>query len=80
MPVDIKIVRKKGFKLNPDDVVVNAIFKALERLDGHCPSPVTNRRGHDQCPCSEYLQHNNCYCKLYVKDDDIPLRGSDNKT
>ena len=70
MPVEIKIVRREGFRLNPDDNTVNNIFRALERCDGHCPCKHNNRRGHDQCPCSEYLQYGNCYCGLYVKDDD----------
>ncbi len=70
MPVNISIVRKKGFILNPDDLIVNAVFRALERTDGHCPTPVTNRFGHDQCPCSEYLQKGNCYCKLYIKENE----------
>lgn len=33
MAVEIKIIRKPGFKINPDDVIVNAIFRALERTD-----------------------------------------------
>jgi len=70
MPVEIKIVRKAGYKLNPDDNTVNNVFRALERCDGHCPCKHDNRRGHDQCPCHEYLAYGNCYCGLYVKDDD----------
>lgn len=66
--LDIKIVRKEGFILNPKDEVVNKIFRALEKNDGHCPTYIANRIGHDQCPCSAYLQDNNCYCGLYVKD------------
>lgn len=66
--VEIKIVRKQGFMLNPKDEVVNKIFRALEKHDGHCPTNNPNRIGHDQCPCSAYLQNNECYCGLYVKD------------
>lgn len=69
MPVEIKIVRKAGYKLNPDDNTVNNIFRALERCDGHCPCHHPEREGHDQCPCHDYLKNGICYCGLYVKDD-----------
>ena len=67
MSVEIKIVRKDGFDLNPDDNVVNNIFRSLEKKDGHCPSIHPERNGHDQCPCSQYLIYGECYCGLYVK-------------
>ena len=67
MPVEIKIVRKDGFDLSPDDNVVNNIFRSLEKRDGHCPSIHLERNGHDQCPCSQYLTYGECYCGLYVK-------------
>lgn len=70
MPVEIKIVRKEGFVLNPDDNVVNNIFRALEKTNGHCPSKHKDRIGHDQCPCSQYLQKGECYCGLYIKSKD----------
>lgn len=68
MAVEIKIVRIKGFEINPDDKHVNKIFNQLGQNNGHCPTKIENRFGHDQCPCSEYLQKNQCYCKLYVKN------------
>ena len=70
MPVEIKILRKEGFKLNPDDRIVNNIFRALERCDGHCPCHHPEREGHDQCPCTEWIKNSRCFCGLYVKDDD----------
>ena len=71
MPVEIKILRKAGYKLNPDDNTVNNIFRALERNNGHCPCKHDNREGHDQCPCTEWIKNSNCFCGLYVKDDEI---------
>lgn len=65
-----KILRKKGWKLNPDDNVVNGILNGLRRCDGHCPCCHPERRGHDQCPCSEYITYDNCFCNLYVKEGD----------
>lgn len=68
--VVIEIVRKKGWRINPDDKLVNEIFRALDKNRGHCPTKIENRKGHDQCPCSAYLQDGVCYCKLYVKEDE----------
>lgn len=67
MSIDIKILRKEGWDLNPNDKVVNGIINALGRTGGHCPCNHPERRGHDQCPCSEYLTYDNCICHLYVK-------------
>ena len=69
MAVELKIVRKKGFILNPDDKIVNNILRALGKNDGHCPCKHPEREGHDQCPCSQYLQKDECYCGLYIKED-----------
>lgn len=68
--IEIRIVRKEGFIINPDDKEVNKIFRQLDRNGGHCPSKVPNREGHDQCPCSAYLQFDKCYCKLYVRENE----------
>lgn len=68
--IDIKILRKEDWDLNPNDNVVNGILKALIKNDGHCPCVHPERRGHDQCPCSEYLQYDNCLCNLYVKSNE----------
>lgn len=69
MAIEIKIVRKSGFQLNPKDDVVNEIFRQLERKDGHCPTIKPDRNGHDYCPCHAYLADGNCYCGLYVRKD-----------
>lgn len=33
----IEILRKEGWKLNPNDGVVNAILRRCEKCDGLCP-------------------------------------------
>lgn len=68
MKNEINIVRKDGWILNPNDKVVNGIFRALANNDGHCPCVHPERIGHDQCPCCAYLEHDVCYCQLYVKE------------
>lgn len=67
MATELKIVRKEGWKLNPDDSKINDIIRQLGERDGHCPTQVKERYGHDQCPCSDYLTNDKCYCGLYVK-------------
>ena len=69
MPVEIKILRKEGWDLNPDDMLVNNIFRALERCGGHCPCHHKQRHGHDICPCHEYIRYDNCICGLYVRQE-----------
>lgn len=69
MPVEIKIVRKEGWVINPDDKIVNNIFRGLEVNKGHCPGNHPERDGHDQCPCHDYLANDVCYCGLYVKEN-----------
>lgn len=66
---DIKILRKQGWMLNPNDKVVTGILKGLMRCDGHCPCHHPERHGHDECPCHEYLAYDNCICGLYIKED-----------
>lgn len=66
----IQIFRRKGWIINPDDNVVNDIINKLIENDGHCPTTIHKRIGHDQCPCSEYIQCNKCYCKLYIKENE----------
>ena len=43
MATEIKILRKEGWELNPDDSKVNGIIKQLGERDGHCPSIVKER-------------------------------------
>lgn len=65
----IEILRKPGWKFNPDDKIVTKVLKDLIENDGHCPTRVHNRIGHEQCPCSEYIQCDKCHCGLYVKEN-----------
>lgn len=65
---EFKILRKDGWRINPDDVHVTKLLEQILENDGHCPSHPHNRVGHDQCPCSAYLQLDTCYCGLYVKE------------
>ena len=66
---DFKILRRPGWRLNPDDNKVNEILHKLYENDGLCPTLVHNRVGHIQCPYSEYIQRSICHCGLYVKED-----------
>ena len=67
MSVEIKILRKEGYEVNPDDKIVNNIFRMLSNNDGHCPCSHPEREGHDQCPCTDWIKNSICYCRLYVK-------------
>lgn len=77
MATEIKIIRKKGFIINPNDEVVNNIFRELERKDGHCPTEIHKRNGHDQCPCADYLERDICHCKLYVEEKEDKIQHDD---
>ena len=64
----IKIFRKEGWELNPNDKVVNAIIKRCEACDGECPCNNPGETREDRlCPCKEYLENDVCHCSLYVK-------------
>ena len=55
--VDIQYIQnniKEGWKLNPNEKVVNAIIKGINRCD-------------TKCPCSGYRLNDKCCCNLYVK-------------
>ena len=58
---------KEGFKLNPNEKVVKAILKGIERCEGECPGANTSED--KMCPCSGYRLHDHCCCNLYVKDE-----------
>ena len=66
---ELKILRRPGWRINPDDEHVTKVIRGLLENDGHCPSHPHNRIGHDQCPCSAYIQCDTCYCELYVKEN-----------
>ena len=61
----IKIYRKEGFDLNPNDKIVNSIFKRVENNNGECPCH--NNSIDKKCPCSDYRDNNICHCGLYIK-------------
>lgn len=67
----IEIKRLDGWKLNPNDRVVNAILRRTEKNNGICPCIHTTSeyKGKDlHCPCTDYTERNNCICGLYIKD------------
>ena len=61
----IEILRKEGWNLNPNDKVVNNIFKMIERNNGECPC--SNNSTDKKCPCSDYREKDVCHCGLYLK-------------
>ncbi len=68
----IQIKRIEGFKLNPNDNVVNSILKRCELNNGLCPCKHDNENyeGRDlHCPCTDYLIKHNCVCTLYVESE-----------
>lgn len=66
--VDLTYVQnntKEGWQLNPNEKVVNAIIKGINRCDGECPC--NNDAENKMCPCSNYRLYDKCCCNLYVK-------------
>lgn len=66
----IEIKRIEGFILNPNDQVVNKIFKAIERNKGvcACKHKTPEYEGKDlHCPCTDYIKFKTCLCNLYKK-------------
>jgi len=61
---------KEGWQLNPNQKVVDAISKAIERNQGECPctNPGPTREAR-LCPCEEYRLHDHCCCGLYVQTE-----------
>lgn len=62
----IEIQRLHGCVLNPNDKVVNAIIKRIEKCNGHCPC-VSEQNDDTLCPCINYRNTGECHCNLYVK-------------
>ena len=55
--------------LNPNDKLVNAIFKRLDVTGGECPCDNPGETQEDRvCPCKEYRENDHCCCKLYIKE------------
>ena len=66
--VDIQYIQnniKEGWKLNPNEKVVHAIIKGINRCEGNCPCD--NNSEDTKCPCSGYRLNDKCCCNLYVK-------------
>lgn len=64
----IKIYRKSGWVLNPNDKVVNAILKRCEKNEGECPCHNDGATKEDRmCPCKNYRENDKCCCGLYLK-------------
>ena len=63
----IEILRKQGWKLNPNDRTVNAIIKRIEMNNGECPC--SNTAFDKKCPCSDYREKDKCHCNLYVRTE-----------
>ena len=61
----IRIFRKEGWQLNPNDSVVNAIIRRIENNNGECPCE--NHSMDKKCPCSDYRDNDICHCTLYIK-------------
>lgn len=62
----IKIFRKPGWILNPNDKIVNSILSKIEKNGGHCPCH--NEGEDDMCPCSDYKENDVCHCTLYINN------------
>jgi len=56
---------KDGWQLNPNEKVVNAIIKGINRCNGECPC--ANDAIDKMCPCSNYRLNDKCCCQLYIK-------------
>lgn len=64
------IFEKPGWILNPNEKVVNAILKRVEKNDGECPCVNPGETREDRlCPCKSYVEDDYCCCKLYIKSD-----------
>lgn len=67
----VEILRKPGWILNPNDKIVNSLFKRLTITEGECPCHNLGEIKEDRmCPCKEYRENDHCCCKLYIKQDD----------
>lgn len=70
----MKILEKEGWQLNPNEKVVNAILKRLQKTEGECPCINPGITKEDRmCPCKEYRENDHCCCKLYIQLDELTL-------
>lgn len=59
---------KPGWRLNPNQKVVDAIARRCEMNDGECPCHNPGETREDRlCPCKEYREKDVCHCQLYVR-------------
>ena len=66
----INIFIKKGWKLNPNEKIVNSILTRCEANNGECPCHNPGKNHSERlCPCKEYRENNVCHCTLYIKDE-----------
>ena len=68
---NFKFYRKDGWKINPDDDVLNGILRGVFRCGGHCPCRNKysgSEEGYDMCPCKAYREEDCCCCTLYIKE------------
>lgn len=64
----VKIYRKEGWVLNPNDKTVNSVLRMVENNGGKCPC--FNTSEDTNCPCSDYRLKDTCHCGLYLKLED----------
>ncbi len=60
----IKIYRKEGWILNPNDDVVNKAIEKHSQSKKECP---VYGKEETCCPCSDYIERDKCKCGLYLK-------------
>ena len=65
-----RAIVKQGWKLTDDITKRNAILRAINRNNGHCPC-ANKYKGTDDdiCPCKAYREEDCCCCGLYVKEE-----------
>ena len=59
-------VKREGFKLNPNQKIVENITKLIDKNEGKCICHNESRDTH--CACTDFLEKGICHCGLYVKD------------
>ena len=58
-----------GFRLNPNEKLVNSITKRIKLNNGECPCNQPDVETEDKiCPCKKYREEQYCCCSLYVKE------------
>lgn len=61
----VKSNLKDGFILNPNEKIVKAILKGINRCKGDCPC-MGNSSYEKECPCSNFRENDICACRLYL--------------